>query len=82
MLELYKQVFTQQLLSLPVGSDKALKSKLIRLIAHLDERREEAELAANPERRAGIERIGEHFARKAQSGWSRHPLPELPPNTQ
>jgi hypothetical protein len=48
----------------------------MRLIAHLDEHREEAELAADPARRAGIERVGEHFARKAQSGFSPLPLPE------
>jgi hypothetical protein len=48
----------------------------MRLIAHLDERREELELAADPERRAGIARVAEHFARKAQLGWSNHPLPE------
>lgn len=77
LLDQYKQVFTQQLLALPVGTHKALKSKLIRLIAHLDERREEAELAADPARRAGIERVGEHFARKAQSGFSAGELPRL-----
>lgn len=49
-------------------------SAVIQLITELDERREEAELAANPARRAGIERVGERFARKAQSGFSPHPL--------
>ncbi|MBO0356496.1 hypothetical protein J0X19_00935 [Hymenobacter sp. BT186] len=75
-------VLNQQLVALPATTPKSVFSTLMRLIAHLDERREEAELAANPERRAGIERVGEHFARKAQSGWSSQPLPELPPDAQ
>lgn len=49
---------------------------LMRLIMTLTRRREDAELAANPARRAGIERVAEHFARKAQSGFSPLPLPE------
>lgn len=40
-------------------------SRLMRCIADLDERREEAELAANPARRAGIKRLGEQLAYKA-----------------
>lgn len=78
LLDEFIALLTRQLHALPHESPKAHKSTIMRLIAHLDERREETELAANPERRAGIERVGEHFARKAQSGWSRHPLPEPP----
>lgn len=54
----------------------AQHAALMRLIAHLQRRKEEAELAADPARRAGIERVAEHFARKAQSGFSPLPLPE------
>ena len=72
-------LLNQELGRLPKDAPKSVFSALMRLIAHLDERREEAELAVNPERRAGIERVAGHFARKAQSGWSAHPLPEPPP---
>lgn len=67
-LERIAALLTQLLHDLPADAPKTQKSALMRLIAQLDERREEAELAANPARRAGIERIGEHFARKAN--WS------------
>ena len=66
----------KELRTLPYTAPKSAFSALMRLIAHLDERREEAELAADPARRAGIERVAEHFARKAQSGFSPLPLPE------
>jgi hypothetical protein len=39
-------------------------SAFIRLIAQLNERREQAELAANPARRAGLERASQSFASK------------------
>jgi len=71
---------TAQLRQQAAVLSNAQVSILMRLIAHLDERREEAELAANPERRAGIERVAGHFARKAQSGWAGYPLPEVPPS--
>jgi hypothetical protein len=66
----------KELRALPLTAPKSAFSALMRLIMALDERREEAELAADPARRAGIERVGEHFARKAQSGFSALPLPE------
>ena len=66
----------QELRALPLTLPKSVFSTLMRLIAHLDERREEIELAADPARRAGIERVAEHFAHKAQSGFSPLPLPE------
>ena len=40
-------------------------SSRMRLIARLDEQREEAELAANPARRAGLERAATRFASKS-----------------
>ena len=39
-------------------------SQVMRCIADLDERREEAELAANPARRAGIERAAQRLAQR------------------
>lgn len=66
----------KELRALPLTAPKSAFSALMRLIMALDRRREDAELAANPARRAGIERVGEHFARKAQSGFSPLPLPE------
>ena len=70
---------TEGLYALPVDTPKEAAATVIRLIAHLDEQREAAELAANPARRAGIERVGAHFARKAQSGFSNSPLPDEKP---
>jgi hypothetical protein len=61
---------------LPDDAPKIHYAALMRLITKLTRRKEEAELAADPARRAGIERVGEHFARKAQSGFSALPLPE------
>ena len=43
---------------------------LARLIAYLDERREAAELAADPARRAALEQAGRQLGRKAQSGFA------------
>lgn len=75
LLEKLIKLFAAELQQPPTTLSNERASYLIRLIAYLDERREQAELAADPARRAGIERIGEHFARKAQSGFSPHPLP-------
>lgn len=61
---------------LPANAPKTHYSVLMRMIMDLTRRKEEAELAADPARRAGIERVAEHFARKAQSGFSPLPLPE------
>lgn len=41
-------------------------SAMMRLIARLDEQREEAELAANPARRAGLARLKERLAGESQ----------------
>ena len=41
-------------------------SQVMRYIADLDERREEAELAANPARRAGIERAAQRLAQRTE----------------
>lgn len=41
-------------------------STRMRLISRLDEQREEAELAANPARRAGIERAAQTFASRTK----------------
>ncbi|AMR27790.1 hypothetical protein A0257_12265 [Hymenobacter psoromatis] len=37
-------------------------SAIMRLIGRLDEQREEAELVANPDRRAGLDRLSKHQA--------------------
>jgi len=66
----------KELRALPLTAPNSAFSALMRLITKLTRRKEEAELAADPARRAGIERVGEHFARKAQSGFSPLPLPE------
>ncbi len=66
----------KELRALPLTAPNSVFSAIMRLIAHLDRRREDAELAADPARRAGIERVAAHFARKAQSGFSPLPLPE------
>ena len=70
---------TEGLHALPADTPKEVAATVIRLIAHLDEQREAAELAANPARRAGIERVGAHFARKAQSGFAGSPAPNEKP---
>ncbi len=66
----------EELRALPLTAPNSAFSAIMRLIMHLDRRREDAELAADPARRAGIGRVGGHFARKAQSGFSPLPLPE------
>lgn len=76
VLEKFIALFSAELQAHSATISNERASLLIRLIASLDERREEMELAENPARRAGIARVGEHFARKAQSGFSPHPLPE------
>ena len=58
---------------------KAQWLEVVHLIDKLQHQQEAAELAANPARRAGIERVGAHFARKAQSGFFNSPLPDEKP---
>lgn len=54
---------------------KPVLLEIIHLVDFLDERREEADLAANPARRAGVERAAVRFAPKAQASISPLPLP-------
>lgn len=76
VLDAWLSLLNATLQQLPANAPKAHYAALVRLITSLTRRREEAELAADPARRAGIERVGEHFARKAQSGFSPYGLPE------
>jgi len=76
MLGILIATLNKELRALPLTAPKKAFSVLMRLITTLTRRKEEAELAADPARRAGIERVGEHFAHKAQSGFSPLPLPE------
>ncbi len=69
-------LLSDALRQLPANAPKTHHAVLMRMIIDLTRRREDAELAADPARRAGIEQVAAHFARKAQSGFSPLPLPE------
>lgn len=64
MLPQFIDLLTAQLHQQAASLSNEQLSTFIRLIAQLNERREQAELVANPARRAGIRRASQRFARK------------------